>query len=689
MRPGRNLLDTHSFLALARTASVVSGRRRRSAARALAIAAALTVALTPVANGYVYWAPGIGRANLDGSTVNGGLLLQPFAATVAANDAYVFWGGGGGICEIGRANADGSDPRPTLISGVCGPSQLAVGAQYLYWANGYAHTIGRARLDGTDVQPAFIDLGVGNARGVAVDRDHIFWARENMIGRADLDGTHANPSLISVPGGGGPQQVATDGEYVYWVHPDTTTIGRARIDGTGLDDAFIQQPASGGLAVDAGHIYWGTFAGGSQPTAIGRADRDGTHIDPAFITPPVASYLMGVTSVAVNAPTSYSTATTITPSEAVSVYGDASLTFRADVRSPAGNPAPSGSVQFDVNGDPDGGPVALDVRGRAVYDSSFYLNVGDTVTARYLGDPNHDPSRAEIRPQINPAPTTATLAGSRNPSTAGDDILVTATVSNVSTQITPFGGVIFTVDGEPVTAALPLDEDGQVAIRGGADLPAGVYAIGADYHDDTGYPADFTDSHATLTQHVNPASSPVAAPTPAPATPTPAPATPTPAPAAAQGSTSAAQLSAMTATLVKALRKHGLKALTSARQTLTTGGPGALAQKVYSAASARTSKTTLLASGRRRFQAAGRGTLRLELSSAGLRAIRGARRVKLAIVTRFTPTTGKPIAVTTRITVRVKQKAATSTRSRPPVAKTQWHLVPTPRAQVVPLHARR
>jgi hypothetical protein len=622
----------------------------------------------------VYWAPGVGRANLDGSTVNGGFLVQPFAATVAANDTYVFWAGGGGICEIGRANVDGSDPRPALIGGVCGPSQLAAGAQHLYWG-GYAHTIGRARLDGTEVQRAFIDLGAGEANGVAVDGEHIFWAHGQMIGRADLDGTHANPSLINVPGGGGPRHVATDGEYVYWVHPDTTTIGRARVDGSEVDDAFIQQPAQGGLAVDAHHIYWGTYRG-SQPTAIARANRDGTDIEPAFVTPPIAGYLMGVTGVAVNAPTSLSTTTTLAPSQPHSIYGDASLTFRADVRSRDGDPPPRGSVRFDVNGVPDGGPVALDAMGRAVYDSSFFLNVGDTVSARYLGDSNHDPSRAEIRPQIDAAPTRMTLASSGNPSTAGDDIVVTATVRNTSTPITPFGSVVFTVDGEPVTPPLALDEDGQVAISGGADLPAGVYLIGADYRDDTGYPPDFIDSHATLTQRV--------VPTP---TPTPVPATP-------QATTTAAQLSAMTATLVKALRKHGVRALTSTRQTLTPGGPGLLEQKVYfprapSLARKRTTKTALVASARRRFQAAGKGTLRLKLTAAGRRAIRRARRLELAIVTRFTPTAGNPVVITTRDTVRIKRPAARAKESRALVLKGgHWRAATPPKPRALPLRAR-
>jgi hypothetical protein len=112
----------------------------------------------------VYWAPGIGRANLDGGGIDDGFVRLPFADAVAANDTYVFWArGGGGICEIGRANADGSDPRPRLITGVCASTQLAAAAQHLYRASGPAHTIGRTTLDGTDVQPAFIDLGAGDA----------------------------------------------------------------------------------------------------------------------------------------------------------------------------------------------------------------------------------------------------------------------------------------------------------------------------------------------------------------------------------------------------------------------------------------------------------------------------------------------------------------------------------------------
>jgi hypothetical protein len=72
--------------------------------------------------------------------------------------------------------------------------------------------------------------------------------------------------------------------------------------------------------------------------------------------------------------------------------------------------------------------------------------------------------------------------------------------------------VQFVLDGQPTLAPVPLDPSGEAAIVVSGFDPGDV-VVAALYHDDTGTPADFTDSQATLTEHITS----VSAATPSPA----------------------------------------------------------------------------------------------------------------------------------------------------------------------------
>jgi hypothetical protein len=169
---------------------------------------------------------------------------------------------------------------------------------HVYWANfdlnGLPGTIGRANLNGTTVNQSFI-AGATQPFGsndVTVDATHIYWAdkRAGTIGRANLDGTGADPNFItgldtnkvldpftvfSTPAG-----VAVDAAHIYWTSYATGTIGRANLDGTGVHQKFItgaDRPV--GVAVDAGHVYWTNTLTGT----IGRANLDGNGVNQTFI----------------------------------------------------------------------------------------------------------------------------------------------------------------------------------------------------------------------------------------------------------------------------------------------------------------------------------------------------------------------------------------------------------------------
>jgi hypothetical protein len=130
----------------------------------------------------------------------------------------------------------------------------------------------------------------------------------------------------------------------------------------------------------------------------------------------------------------------------------------------------------------------------------------------------------------------------------------------------------------------------------------------------------------------------------------------------------------MGATLVKALKRRGLGALTATSETLAVQVPGTLTQRVYSpaapkSATATAAKPVLIAAISHTFAAAGSASLKLRMTAAGRRAVRRAHALKLAIVTRFAPRTGTVVTTVTRVRVTARaQLSARDARRRRPAA---------------------
>src|SRR6266508_2970168 len=253
----------------------------------------------------------IGRARLDGTGVEHSFVSGTGRGPcgVALDRKHIYWGEalGGKVGSpdkggaIGRANRDGSGVNgkfiPTPAHHGCG---VAIAGSHIYWtswackivpgrgcwwAPSSGGAIGRANVDGTGVDDQFItDLAIPRSPafqsaspcGIAVAGKYIYWmynaesGKPATIGRANLDGTGVNKRFITgVPNGCG---IAVAGGHVYWANDG---IGRANLDGTGVNQRFIRT-ASGpcGVAVYQGHIYWGQSTGGlAQPiTTIGRAN---------------------------------------------------------------------------------------------------------------------------------------------------------------------------------------------------------------------------------------------------------------------------------------------------------------------------------------------------------------------------------------------------------------------------------
>jgi hypothetical protein len=253
----------------------------------LALLLLLALTLAPRAKGFVYWSQGatIGRANLDGSSLQVPWIapqISPSSCDVAIDSNYVYWSANG---AIGRANLDGSSPNPNFISTPNNSCGIAVDANYIYWANRTA--IGRANLDGTGNDPNFIPNAALFIGGVDVDHLHIYWGNneQGRIGRANLDGSGLDRSFIRAPGDTCGVDVA--GNQIYWSTAQSpqgpSGVFRASLT-TRHPQALIKAPTGCGVAVNSEHLYWAA----ESPRAVGRAELDGSNPDFSFIGSPAS-----------------------------------------------------------------------------------------------------------------------------------------------------------------------------------------------------------------------------------------------------------------------------------------------------------------------------------------------------------------------------------------------------------------
>ncbi|HEY3617542.1 MAG TPA: Ig-like domain repeat protein [Candidatus Sulfotelmatobacter sp.] len=211
------------------------------------------------------------------------------------------------------------------------------------------------------------------------------------------------------------------------------------------------------------------------------------------------------------------TSTTVTSSADPSVFGQ-SVTFTAIVTNIGANTAtPTGMVQFSVDGTPFGS-VPLSGSGTVVTATSgatATLTVSGsphTIKAVYMNaDGSFSGSSGTLSQIVNPAPTSTTVTSTVNPSTFGQSIRFTATVTNtggagVSTA-TPTGSVQFTVDGVASGAAVTLSGAGAtVTVTSSATATLTVngspHTIKAVYTNTDG---NFSGSSGALGQIVKPA----------------------------------------------------------------------------------------------------------------------------------------------------------------------------------------
>ena len=184
------------------------------------------------------------------------------------------------------------------------------------------------------------------------------------------------------------------------------------------------------------------------------------------------------------------TTTALVSSAPTSTYGQ-SVTFTATV-SPTNA---TGSITFND------GVTTLSVvplaAGSAAFSTSALTGGMHSITAVYGGDSSHSGSTSNAVAQtVNPASTTTALSPSANPSTFGQSVTFTATVSPSAAT-----GTVTFKDGVTTLGTGSLSSG--TATFSTSSLTAGSHSITAVYSGDTNYT---TSTSAITTQTVNKAS---------------------------------------------------------------------------------------------------------------------------------------------------------------------------------------
>jgi hypothetical protein len=178
------------------------------------------------------------------------------------------------------------------------------------------------------------------------------------------------------------------------------------------------------------------------------------------------------------------TSTKVTSSVNPSTFGQ-SVTFTANVSSPAGSPPAGETVNFSDGGTPLGSGT-LDGSGNATFTTSTLALGAHPITATYVGDADFGSSTSAVLPQsVGQASTTTTLGASPNPGTFGQPVTLTATVSGPGG--TPTGTVNF-LDGAAPLGSGTLNSSGTATFTTSTlDVAHSPHSLIAVYQGDPNY----------------------------------------------------------------------------------------------------------------------------------------------------------------------------------------------------------
>src|SRR5207244_6040996 len=164
-----------------------------------------------------------------------------------------------------------------------------------------------------------------------------------------------------------------------------------------------------------------------------------------------------------------------------------SVTYTATVTSAAGTP--TGNVTF-LDGTTGIGSGALNGSGIATFSTTSLSLGSHIITARYENSQNYSTSTSSAVNQVVLAASTTTLTSSANPSTLGQSVTLTATVTSGSG--TPTGSATFTIDGSNV-GPVTLNASG-VATFTTSTLTLGSHTVVAQYSGDATFAASTSNT---------------------------------------------------------------------------------------------------------------------------------------------------------------------------------------------------
>ena len=209
------------------------------------------------------------------------------------------------------------------------------------------------------------------------------------------------------------------------------------------------------------------------------------------------SYVSGTLTITADA-----TTTLITPSLTAPLAGQ-DVVFTASVAAAStGVPVTVGSIQFEVDGQDSGSPVALDANGDATFDPGALPVGSHTITAAYDGTIDYLSGSQTLNQVVCSYGTTVGLSSLAPVSSYANSTQFTATVAVIGPGGgTPTGTVQLDVDGQPSGSPVTLGANGDASLTL-PTLDLGVHTVTAIY---SGQGSTFQTGAATTSIVVKPA----------------------------------------------------------------------------------------------------------------------------------------------------------------------------------------
>jgi sugar lactone lactonase YvrE len=457
-------------------ANVISGMKTPVA---VAVSGSGDVYVADEGAGQVYRIPN-NAGVIDSSamqTFGSGFTAPSGLAFDAAGNLYVTDKTAGKVFKLTGAT------QSAIVSGLSSPLAIAVDAgSSLYLAqsgsttiqmipySGSAYNINSSVQLGSDLTaPSSVAVDMsgnlyvadgGNASAVRVVRT----AGTLSLGRVNLNESSATESLTLSSAG---NQALTFGSILYAASGNTGDFN--------VSPACL---ASGSLPAGESCQIAGTFA----PTMTGQRAETLTIASNAVNASTITGSFTGV---GINLLSTKTTLSQVTSGKLT--FGEA-VQFSVAVVPANGAGAPTGTVQFIVNGSNYGAAVSLS-SGTASITVKGLPAGNNAIGATYSGDENYaGSSAASFTANVALATTNTLLSSSTNsgvPVPPGTSVTLTAEVSSSVVGANPTGTVNF-MAGTTSLGVASLDASGTAAVTSTA-FPQGTYAITAVYSGDSGF----------------------------------------------------------------------------------------------------------------------------------------------------------------------------------------------------------